>query len=190
MATENSYTNPNLTITGNRLSEAQQHFTCDGYTNTPTPWVVSKDAYYSTKPKGSIDWPTPTGGYMVASGEQGFIQLLMQGVDLDGRMQTTTPCYRVEDAYDELHHSYFYKLELCIVSDSRSELDLMIRSAKRFFDSVCEQETSVIKTDIGYDIVSASGVELGSYGFRSIAGLPTFIYGTGYAEPRWSACNV
>jgi phenylalanyl-tRNA synthetase alpha subunit len=122
------------------------------------------------------------GGYLVASGEQGFIELMIRE-NLVGKYFTITPCFR-EEKYDELHLPYFMKLELIDTEVDNKKLPAMINDAKRFFDNYLE--TKVIPTKDGYDIVSAkSNIELGSYGIRAYKEF-LWVYGTGVAEPRLS----
>lgn len=158
------------------------------------PWLVDKTAYYATKPPDVTDVVvSPMGKYFVASGEQSFLQLL-----LDGRMikraVCVTPCFRMEK-HDDWHRPYFMKAELINADEpTKGNLMLMIHDAMGFFEQFCE--IRVLETGLHqYDIVEkTSRTELGSYGIREMLvsqdGRPIntvkWIYGTGCAEPRLS----
>jgi aspartyl/asparaginyl-tRNA synthetase len=167
------------------LQKAIQFYTKRGYISVETPWIISHDAYLATKPEGRPEFYT-LGGYLVASGEQGFIQLLKEGKDLT-KCFTITPCFRDEQHLDATHYRYFIKLELFNKSENEEELRQMINDAYEFFSLYTE--VSLLKTEespTSHDIVQKrSGVELGSYGIRNTA-YGTFIYGTGVALPRLS----
>lgn len=164
------------------------------------PWQVGHEAYYATKPKGAIDILMSAGnssstdlGYPVASGEQSFIQMMLDGQPIK-RAICVTPCYRYEPRVDMLHRRYFMKAELINAQDvDRGHLLHMIHDACAFF----EQHVSVriVETSIGFDIVEkGSRFELGSYGIRQaflehsdgISRDMKWIYGTACAEPRLS----
>jgi len=79
----------------------------------------------------------------------------------------------------------FIKNELIITDEVNNRaLDAILNYAEAFFERYLE--TEIVKTDIGYDIVSKKGgFELGSYGIRRCDYLE-WVYGTGIAEPRLS----
>lgn len=163
------------------------------------PWVVDKPAYYMTKPanaqadvirhceEGSV---SESVSYLVASGEQSFIQQMLDGQPLK-RAICVTPCFRV-DKYDALRRPYFLKAELINAQDvDEGHLIHMVHDACSFFEQFFS--VRVVETDIGYDIVEkGTRIELGSYGIRWIAhpdGKSNdigWIYGTACAEPRLS----
>lgn len=177
-------------------------------------WVVDKPAYYLTKPEGAqadIIRAREDGtgeSYLVASGEQSFIQMMMEGQPIK-RAICVTPCFRV-DKYDALRRPYFLKAELINAQDvDEGHLIHMIHDACSFFEQFFS--VRVVKTDIGYDIVEkGTRIELGSYGIRDLwygtdkngkffvgpadvtiykyDGLKRlqWIYGTACAEPRLS----
>lgn len=165
------------------IYNAEEFYKSRGYKIIEVPWIVSDKAYSSTKPPGSRDFVT-LGGNLVASGEQSFVQLMLENKLQPRKYQCTTPCFR-DEQYDELHLPYFVKVELISYSpeDPESELQRMIRRAQVFFDYAVSE---VIETDIGYDIVDyKTKIELGSYGIREFEGFK-WVYGTGCAEPRFS----
>lgn len=116
-----------------------------------------------------------------------------------------TPCFRNESKLDDLHQSYFMKLELIswVPEDGKfveQEIALhrMISTVQKFFDQE-GLETEVIRNEElangdplcveknAFDIVSLHGtVEVGSYGIRQHPEVGRWIYGTGLAEPRFS----
>ncbi len=173
------------------------------------PWYVGKEAYYATKPEAAVDislsasteatLPTHM-GYPVASGEQSFLQMMIDGQPIK-RAICVTPCFRHEPKVDMLHRRYFMKAELINAQDvDEGHLIHMVHDACNFFEQYFA--VRVVKTEIGYDIVEkGSRFELGSYGIRDLkvpryeksvnrgdlyAGVRHFrwIYGTACAEPR------
>ncbi len=124
-------------------------------------------------------------GDLVASGEQSFIQMWMDGILKKGKWQCATPCFRDEPIIDDLHLNYFFKVELIEVlpADPEKSLHRMVNDAIRFFRNYVSVE--VEDTSIGHDIISSGGIELGSYGYREHGDFK-WVYGTGVAEPRLS----
>jgi len=164
-----------------RISAAEAHYQAAGFELRSTPWIVGLTAYNATKPAGAVPFVT-LGGYLVASAEQSYLELMLGG-EYVGRAVTTTPCFRHED-YDELHHPYFMKVELVDTLDtSDGSLHRMIAAAQEFFEHFVP--TKLINMENGtWDLVEASkGIELGSYGRRQHQG-QVWLYGTGLAEPR------
>lgn len=156
------------------------------------PWTVGYSAYTATKPAGSRDISLHIqdgpASYLVASGEQSFIQMMLDGQPIK-RAICVTPCYRAEPRVDTLHRLYFMKAELINAQDvDEGHLLDMIADAREFFRQYFP--VRVVKTEVGYDIVEkGSRFELGSYGIRSIQPSGkrlSWIYGTACAEPRLS----
>ena len=175
------------------LTKALDFYKDRGYIYLPdAPWYVSKGAYHATKPPGAediiVEWGDSPHKYMVASGEQSFLQLMLDGRDLK-RHICVTPCYRVEK-YNDWNKPYFMKAELINAHDvDQGHLIDMIADAREFFQQFVE--TRVLVTgDLSYDIVSKDGrIELGSYGIRdAVINDKDFewVYGTACAEPRLS----
>lgn len=165
------------------------------------PWYVGRDAYYATKPAGTQDVHIfegrpgivsfPSHGsdnqYMVASGEQSFIQMMLDGQEIK-RAICVTPCFRVE-RYNDWHKPYFMKAELINGQDvDEGHLLHMIHDAAAFFEQFFT--VRIVKTDVGFDIVEkGTRAELGSYGIRTVEindRIMRWIYGTACAEPRLS----
>lgn len=169
------------------------------------PWTVAQEAYHATKPPGSrdvmlnvqtpgvISFPSDPGPgygtqYPVASAEQSFIQMMLDGQPIK-RAIAVTPCHRAEPKVDTLHRPYFMKAELINAQDvDEGHLIHMIHDACSFFEQFFP--VRVLKTETGFDIVEKSTrFELGSYGIRGKMFDRIFlkwIYGTACAEPRLS----
>jgi hypothetical protein len=175
------------------ISDAVAYYVSRGYFyRQDAPWLVSKAAYHATKPPGAediiVEWGDQPHSFAVASGEQSFLQMLIDGVALK-RAVCVTPCYRVEK-YNDWNKPYFMKAELINAHDvDHGHLLDLISDARSFFQDYVETRI-VVTGDMTYDIVTKDGrIELGSYGIRSveIAGKDyEWIYGTGCAEPRLS----
>lgn len=174
------------------LFEAMNYYSTHGFEFISTPWVVPENIINITLPKDSK--PTHlTNNYkfenLVGSAEQGFLYLVINN-GLSGKFQSMTPCFR-DDAEDDWHFKYFFKLELFQNFQVNEErLNDLILVAKSFFERNLEVE--VIKTsdnncNLSYDIIDTKhGIELGSYGIREHVNTGLWIYGTGCAEPRLS----
>lgn len=150
---------------------------------------------------------------LVASSEQSLLKYLHSGLST-GFWMALTPCFRTEQTIGELRRRYFMKLELCIAEEPDGWYDLeealvdqMSHCALIFFLSQGAKNARIVATPeadgergrrlitrFSRDIVvSKDGVdiELGSYGWRSwthpFGKQITWVYGTGLAEPRFSA---
>jgi hypothetical protein len=167
-----------------KIVDAMHHYTWLGYEELPAPWFASRQAMQVTAPPDRR-FCTSFLGDLVASGEQSFIQMWMDGNLEPGKWHCATPCFRDEPLIDDLHLNYFFKVELIEVSpkDVKKSLDAMIKDAMKFFDNYVDVE--IEPTSIGIDIVSKGGIELGSYGYREHGDFK-WVYGTGVAEPRLS----
>lgn len=198
------------------IAKAVEFYTQRGYVYLDdAPWIVGTDAYFATKPSGATDVVIDTdptgksyhlGGHPVASAEQSFIQMMIDGQPIK-RAIAVTPCFRAEPRIDTLHRPYFMKAELINAQDvDEGHLMHMIHDACSFFEQFFP--VRVVKTnacDFGqpaFDIVEkGTRFELGSYGIRNkvfpegtvTGGLRLmadanfrWIYGTACAEPRLS----
>ncbi len=177
------------------LAEAKSFYQSYNYNYNyiDVPWKCNKESYQLTCPYDSslpeFEFNSTKNGYLVASGEQSFIEMMFNNTIKPGMYQTITPCFREEKEYSDQTRPWFMKLELChILYDSQSLdkellLKLMINMVINFFENYIS-DLALIPTDIGFDLVS-SGIELGSYGYRQ-AGKYEYLYGTGVAEPRFS----
>lgn len=176
------------------ISQAAELYS-DRYVYVPdAPWAVGREAYYATKPYDAgpditlVVEGQPT-QYMVASGEQSFIQMMLDGRFIK-RAYCITPCFR-PDRYDYLKRPQFEKLELINADDvTFANLYHMMHDAASFFER--HVDIKFIQTGpMSFDIIERqTRIELGSYGLREM-NLPDgrhleWIYGTGCAEPRLS----
>lgn len=164
------------------FADAQDYYEDRGYRDVAVPWVISREAMDATLPTDKVPYGT-FGGYLVGSAEQSFIDMLLAGEGL-GRVQGFSPCFR-DETHDELHSPYFLKTELfdSILPPTEESVLAVLQDAKLFFERylpvAIEREG-----ELSWDIVAAdSGIELGSYGVRTIPG-HSWIYGTGVALPR------
>lgn len=164
------------------IAAAQFHYGILGYRDVPVPWVVSAEAMGATIPEWAVPYST-FGGHLVGSAEQSFVELLLQGQPL-GKVQATTPCFRDED-HDELHSPYFLKTELfnSVLPPTEASVLSVLEDARQFFARYVPVKLQQ-EGELAWDLVHAeSGIELGSYGVRTIPG-HSWIYGTGVALPR------
>jgi len=163
------------------------------------PWMVFNEAIDATIPVGKQPFYIGgrhggvSGGALVGSAEQSFLQLMLDGKLEQGRYVTASPCFR-DDEVDELHFKDFFKVELIHViddtaagqTDADALVNILLQTALHFFASKMSDtdRVRIVTTDIGRDIF-VNGVEVGSYGYRTYRG-HHWIYGTGLAEPRFS----
>lgn len=167
-----------------KIAESIDFYTQKGFQRIESPWTVTEEIDNITKPADRIHMKlVHNGKCLVASGEQSFLYLYCKSYLPLGKFQTVTPCFRYEN-YDGFHMKNFIKNELIVTDDVSSDmLTNVIDCATEFFSKYLKVE--VVKTDAGWDIVSSTGVELGSYGIRTCDYI-SWIYGTGLAEPRLS----
>lgn len=177
-----------VTVNWSKLHDAKCVWEAHGYQYIETPYWVTREAIEMTfpadvEPHKNRYHVEGTDRYLVASGEQGFAQMMIDGTLPPGRYCTIGPCFR-DDAIDELHQNHFVKLEIIDTTGSASALGDMISTAQELFSYMCLSKPVLVEYQGGYDIEIA-GVEVGSYGFREANGFG-WAYGTGLAEPRLS----
>lgn len=179
------------------MARASAYYDKLGYRYIEAPWIVDPKFANLTGPTQRTYqlYPIAKEGVLVASGEQSFIQLLDQGSLRDGKFFTVTPCFR-DDELDKFHQRYFLKLELFATPGDLATLLEMVVDAKNFFikeqtgikptirSMPQERPTDIVGSN--FDIVTQSGIELGSYGVRDIPEVGSWCFGTGVAEPRYS----
>lgn len=171
-----------------RISKAIRHYQRLGYTYVDLPWLVGHQAQET---RGKPDQPFVIEGYVVASGEQSFLDL----VDLGNKPRISkkyigwTPCFRKEPKYDALHHSYFMKVELFgMAYDEAGAFWLaegMREDAKNLFDIYLPDRTYEEASKAEEVDIMFRDIELGSYGHRKYKNF-WYAYGTGLAEPRFT----
>lgn len=181
-----------------RMARAAHFYDLRGFKPIDVPWTIGEDADNATKPKearpifAEFSDVTPfirDRTRLPGSGEQGFIQMLLDEELAPGMYQTVTPCWRDEKVIDDLHRPYFWKLELIVVGSHVAPL--VAQCALEFFKAYvpgCEIVPGMAGTNdvcdiVGYDMEKKRTVELGSYGHRAAGGFQ-YTYGTGCAEPR------
>lgn len=175
-----------LSIDAQELAVAQEYYAKNGFLDTQTPWLVGEQAYMSTCPPDAPLWRSPLGLFHVASAEQGFIEMMIDGEPIPKWAQSTTPCFRAEPEFDAIHKPYFYKLELYSAVASKEEALRLLGCAKKFFASLGAETVTVQTSETSWDLNHRrTGIELGSYGYRSFK-THKWTYGTGLAQPRLS----
>jgi hypothetical protein len=168
-----------------RIAAALEWYRNLGYQYAEVPWICQRESVEATIPERELMLWVSQGdrrvGALIGSGEQGFIELLLQNKLPSDKLMTVTPCFRVEPNADgKLLLPWFMKLELfSLTLEPRAMAEDAMRFMRRWHHGVYLQPTQE-----GIDLVS-EGVELGSYGFRVIQG-QTITYGTGLAEPRFT----
>lgn len=182
------------------INHANIYYQMQGYNRVvEVPWLVDEEISNITKPVDKrnhfID-----GKVIVASGEQSFLQMIMNGrLEPKNSYFTTTPCFRCDDTEDDQHKKYFMKTELIYFEmfdgsqEQKSRFNLeftrIVSVCKGFYNKYlptkCIQFVDDSYTHYSLiDIVSEmDDIELGSYGIRQWKDI-IWIYGTGCAEPR------
>jgi hypothetical protein len=170
-------------INWKRLMSAITYYNTCGFKFIDLDWTVDIETSAITKPLYKKDFFIYNKA-LVASGEQSFLQMIIDGKLAPGKYCGITPCFR-DEIPDELHSNWFMKVELIdILYPNKGGLDNMISCAELFYKDFIKIKTIEIGNNL-YDIESNSGIELGSYGIRkTIVG--DYVFGTGLAEPRLS----
>jgi hypothetical protein len=153
-----------------------------GFRPIAVPMLVDADISAMLCPEGRAEMFHSPGKVYGASAELSFLQLMREGRLPEGRYQALTPCVRDEPVLDDIHYRVFLKLELIDV-EAQAEATCL-RAAESFWGSI-GVPVERIYTEIGVDLVTSEGLELGSYGVRQFEGR-SYAYGTGVAEPRGS----
>lgn len=174
------------------LGQAVEFYKSKGYEYVEAPWAVSRAAVDVTCPNPAYAAEVDGLGCLVGSAEQSFLQLDLAGKLPKGRYVALTPCFRLGDNGDALHHPYFMKVELYANVQNEMAFIHMMSHAGIFLRSVLGEEgvkqVNGVKTEEGYDI-ELNGIEIGSYGIRG-HGEHHWTYGTGLAEPRFSQARA
>lgn len=180
-------------ISYQHIASATEFYAANGFKMIDVPWIVSDWAMNITRPAGAKTTRIDD-GQLVASGEQGFLQLMLNNALPPGRWQCVTPCFR-HDAPDRYHQRHFMKVELIdTLATTQESLEFITRISLRFFRSKLagcfitptDPVDSTLVSVTARDIVSPAGIELGSYGIRQHDSVGSWVYGTGCAEPRLS----
>jgi hypothetical protein len=169
-----------------KIADAKRFYESHGFYEIAVPWIVNYEAYSATMPPGRKEFYM-LGGYLNASGEQSFMELMFSGASLTKHC-CITPCFRDDISDDGLHCQYFVKLELIDLDVKEENVHGMISLCRQFFDRYFDQSSAVeilpMEGECAFDIVDGIyGIELGSYGIRTYKHW-RWIYGTGIALPR------
>jgi len=177
------------------LMEALRFYSSKGYAPIDVPLVVDMDVSEHTKPEGvpELYHGKVDGEHKcyVASGEQSLIQLHKEGKLPYGMYMTVTPCYRHERFTSDTHYLMFMKRELIVVGVpflySDNVVEDIVDHAREFFLSQGKDVNRWSNDNNGgIDLCDIKGVELGSYGYRTMLDGTGYVYGTGCAFPRVS----
>lgn len=186
------------------VDESISYYESKGYEYVEVPWVVRTNVLLITFPKNVTNPFENKKEDMVASGEQSFLQEIIDGKLSIGKYCCATPCYRPGDSgyNDGLHFSQFFKVELINYTKDLPSNDLlsnMINDAKEHMELIRFTDYSEEKLKIeetiddpridcntlfSFDIITKDNVELGSYGIRYNKNVGYWTYGTGLALPR------
>lgn len=164
------------------LSLASSFFQKKEYVYSPVPWLVDEASVRATLDPTEKDPWHCAGGYLIGSGEQGFIQILPT-IAPNSRLCTLTPCFR-DEVEDEFHQRWFVKLELFSNIVTEAEFGYMLCSCTEFYSSLGCLPKQVKLGEMLVDI-TINDIEVGSYGVREVGDVK-FIYGTGIALPRFN----
>lgn len=168
------------------IARAMSFYKERGYLNHDVPWIVdhrvAEKTFNGDGIKTDYGMFSDSGmfsrsGTLIGSGEQGFLT----GQFSSGKWVTCTPCFRKELNPSDETRFWFMKVELFSKEDYPDYTGMM-NDALVFMLKYANCE--IVETDEGHDIM-ANGLELGSYGSRSVNG-ETWCYGTGAAFPRLS----
>ena len=172
-------------INWSRLNRSIGFYQSYGFKFIDLDWTIQKEVSEITKPIDRKDYFVENEA-LVASGEQSFLQLIINNELKSGRYCGITPCFRDEDKIDYLHQRYFMKVELIsTINVCGSELYKILDLCKNFYSKYLPVEIQKIDENC-YDIIdSVNKIELGSYGIRTHSELK-WVYATGLAEPRLS----
>lgn len=173
----------NARINWRLLADTVKHFEKAGYEYVEVPWLVSDEAIKSTYE--GVPLHSARGLKAVGSGEQSFIELLLQKKLAPGKYVTLTPCFRDEQEITELNQHSFMKVELIDCTPTVDQCEAMMNLCQVHFYQASARKTIVrVKTEDGFDL-NLADIEIGSYGIRSFKELK-WAYGTAMAEPRFS----
>lgn len=170
------------------LGKALQHYKMLGFTYVEVPWAVEGRHIDATLPPGArrtqlVERNPLTVIDLVGSAEQGFLSMNLA----PGLYVGVTPCFRCEDRQDLLYQRWFMKIELFDNRDEPAFRPLLVK-AKGLMQSFSPAPVVEVETEIGIDL-EIGGIEVGSYGCRSIHGYRPWAYGTGLALPRFSVAS-
>lgn len=175
------------------IHRAMEHYKEEGCYYATVPYLVDPDIMAFTCPPGVIDKRLThyDGKQYVASAEQSFLQMEKEGrLGSDQPpMMALTPCYRDESVLDDVHLNIFLKLEIFHYNPQAlpgvNWAYFWAESMQSFFADEGVW-THIVATEVGYDVLTKSDLELGSFGYRTSPKGVQYVYATGLAEPRAS----
>lgn len=179
-----------------KISHAVLAYQGMGYKLVEVPWIVSRNVAELTTPKHTCNLlvykdvgPTIADkeltGALVGSAEQGLLHIYDQLTD-GQRYVSVSPCFRVEQTHTPgLIQDQFFKVELFVKNPAHPEptiRELLVHA--KMLMGTWERKLLEVPTEEGYDL-QINGIEVGSYGVRSVPGTGAWAYGTGIALPRF-----
>jgi hypothetical protein len=184
---------PHAPIDWTLLAQAVSYYQSAGYTYVEAPWAVSPESVEITCPKPEYTAEVVGLGSLVGSAEQSLLHLDLAGhLDPQKTYCALTPCFRLGDNGDALHHPYFMKVELYTRMRINTDYTDLRIDAMAFFQALLSasenRRLKIIPTIEGCDL-ELNGIEIGSYGVREHHG-HIWVYGTGIAEPRFSQARA
>lgn len=169
------------------VAEAIENYTRLGFIYVDTPWMVEAEVADITCPDRMYHDVVVNGGKsLVASAEQGFLQLKKDRKLTATNYVSAGPCFRIMDARenpDEYHQETFFKVELFCICDTESQAHFAARELATRARNFMTLDAEFVYTDEGIDL-ELNGVEIGSYGARYHKDIGWWAYGTGLALPR------
>lgn len=172
------------------LADACRYYNNIEYNQIESPWIIEERFSLITSPNNErgVAYVLDNSQHLVCSSEQGMIQMAFNNTIRSGvKYFSVSPCFR-DEPLTEFHSKTFMKLELFSISSTESgalaQASRFSSDASTFFKRY-KVNHEIIPTDIGEDIVTLNGLELGSYGIRKFEDFYT-VYGTGLALPRFS----
>lgn len=183
------------TINWKRISEAIEFYKDLDFDYVEVPWKVSVDSAKVTCPSSDGLLEMTGDLVLIASGEQGFIELdrnkMLPWPNSGINYVTCTPCFReIDGGRSNIHHPYFMKVELYSLCKNETTANdtakRLMSHAQSFMKKYTGTKTTkIVETTDGWDLELA-GIEVGSYGYRHHDKIGYWAYGTGLAEPRYS----
>lgn len=168
------------------LSEAISYYKSVGYNLVTVPWIVPKEFIKATYDGPNTGIPVEINigieKQFIGSAKQAFLAV-WDKLEIGNRYMALTPCMRYEAggfAMDRCRLPGFLKLELFVKGMHSAES--MRKSALRFFKTWLPTVYD-IEVDKGWDIMTRSGIELGSYYNTRFMG-EKYSCGTGVAWER------
>lgn len=178
------------TINHSILNEAIEYYKSIGYSYVEVPWVVSSSSSSLGISDGIKRQFSTFLGDLIASGEQGFFELVRTNSPLIRKGEnyvTCTPCFRDEEKLSPYTRNWFEKVELfCWCHrDEAESIFKKLQYDSYSFHSKYTDSIKQIKIN-GHNVdLKLNDIEIASIGIRNTENF-TWVYATGVAEPRFS----